>query len=104
MKKLVLFTDARHGVSMLHARLPPPPPPRTRRPRKQLRAPAAEEPAAEDTAPMYIHVMAKGFQTSSGKPFRPAQKPREDYGVEIYFDGPASERKSTRRSTWSKTN
>lgn len=41
---------------------------------------------------MYIPVMAKGFQHQYWQTVAAgAQKAAEDYGVEIYFDGPASE-------------
>ena len=41
---------------------------------------------------MYIPVMAKGFQHQFWQTVAAgAQKAAEDYGVEIYFDGPASE-------------
>ncbi len=55
-------------------------------------APAAEEPAATDEEPMYIPVMAKGFQHQFWQAVKTgAEAAAADYGVEIYFDGPASE-------------
>ena len=57
--------------------------------------PAATEPAAtEPAAPekMYIPVMAKGFQHQFWQAVNNGAKAAADqYGVEIYFDGPASE-------------
>ena len=51
--------------------------------------PAAEEPAAEV---MYIPVMAKGFQHQFWQAVKAgSEQAAADYGVEIYFDGPASE-------------
>lgn len=53
--------------------------------------PAAEEPAASDE-PIYIPVMAKGFQHQFWQAVKAgADAAAADYGVEIYFDGPASE-------------
>lgn len=47
--------------------------------------------AAADEA-MYIPVMAKGFQHQYWQAvYQGAQAAAKDYGVEIYFDGPASE-------------
>jgi ribose transport system substrate-binding protein len=55
-------------------------------------APAAEEAAATTDAPMYIPVMAKGFQHQFWQAVKTgAEAAAADYGVEIYFDGPASE-------------
>ena len=60
-------------------------------------APAADAPAAEATeapaaAPMYIPVMAKGFQHQFWQAVKAgADAAAADLGVEIYFDGPASE-------------
>jgi ribose transport system substrate-binding protein len=57
-------------------------------------APAVEEaaPAAEAAAPMYIPVMAKGFQHQFWQAVKTgAEAAAKDLGVEIYFDGPASE-------------
>ena len=58
-------------------------------------APAAEAPAAEApaaTEKMYIPVMAKGFQHQFWQAVAAgAQAAADEYGVEIYFDGPASE-------------
>ena len=57
--------------------------------------PAAEEPAAETPAAdetIYIPVMAKGFQHQFWQAVKAgADAAAADYGVEIYFDGPASE-------------
>ena len=53
--------------------------------------PAAEEPAAED-GKLYIPVMAKGFQHQFWQAVKAgSEAAAADYGVEIYFDGPASE-------------
>ena len=59
---------------------------------------ATEAPAAEateapaDAAPMYIPVMAKGFQHQFWQAVKTgAEAAAKDLGVEIYFDGPASE-------------
>ena len=53
-------------------------------------AEAAEAPA--DAAPMYIPVMAKGFQHQFWQAVKTgAEAAAKDLGVEIYFDGPASE-------------
>jgi len=59
---------------------------------------ATEAPAAEateapaDAAPMYIPVMAKGFQHQFWQAVKTgAEAAAKDFGVEIYFDGPASE-------------
>ena len=55
-------------------------------------APAAEEAAPADAAPMYIPVMAKGFQHQFWQAVKTgAEAAAKDFGVEIYFDGPASE-------------
>ena len=56
-------------------------------------APAAEATeAATDAAPMYIPVMAKGFQHQFWQAVKTgAEAAAKDLGVEIYFDGPASE-------------
>ena len=61
-------------------------------------AEATEAPAAEateapaDAAPMYIPVMAKGFQHQFWQAVKTgAEAAAKDLGVEIYFDGPASE-------------
>ncbi len=56
-------------------------------------APAAEEPAAEESAEkMYIPVMAKGFQHQFWQAVKAgSDAAAADLGVEIYFDGPASE-------------
>lgn len=55
-------------------------------------APAAEEAAPADAAPMYIPVMAKGFQHQFWQAVKTgAEAAAVDFGVEIYFDGPASE-------------
>ncbi|HWQ97862.1 MAG TPA: substrate-binding domain-containing protein [Clostridia bacterium] len=61
-------------------------------------AEATEAPAAEateapaDAAPMYIPVMAKGFQHQFWQAVKTgAEAAAKDFGVEIYFDGPASE-------------
>ncbi len=58
--------------------------------------PAAEEPAAEEPAAeagtLYIPVMAKGFQHQFWQAVKAgSEAAAADYGVEIYFDGPASE-------------
>ena len=57
--------------------------------------PATEEPAAEEpasTEKMYIPVMAKGFQHQFWQAVKAgADAAAADFGVEIYFDGPASE-------------
>ena len=57
--------------------------------------PAATEPAADAPAveeKMYIPVMAKGFQHQFWQAVKAgADAAAADYGVEIYFDGPASE-------------
>ena len=56
--------------------------------------PAAEETPAEETTgeKMYIPVMAKGFQHQFWQAVAAGSAAAaEDYGVEIYFDGPASE-------------
>ena len=53
--------------------------------------PAAEEPAAEEGT-LYIPVMAKGFQHQFWQAVKAgSEAAAADYGVEIYFDGPASE-------------
>ena len=53
-------------------------------------APAETEAAAEET--LYIPVMAKGFQHQFWQAVAAgAQAAADEYGVEIYFDGPASE-------------
>ena len=56
---------------------------------------AATEAAAEEAAPaekLYIPVMAKGFQHQFWQAVATgAQAAADEYGVEIYFDGPASE-------------
>ena len=53
-------------------------------------APAEEAPAAEET--LYIPVMAKGFQHQFWQAVKTgSEDAAKDYGVEIYFDGPASE-------------
>jgi ribose transport system substrate-binding protein len=52
------------------------------------------EPAAEEATdePIYIPVMAKGFQHQFWQAVKTgAEAAAADYGVEIYFDGPASE-------------
>ena len=55
-------------------------------------APAAEAAAPADAAPMYIPVMAKGFQHQFWQAVKTgAEAAAKDLGVEIYFDGPASE-------------
>ena len=56
-------------------------------------APAEETPAAETTGEkMYIPVMAKGFQHQFWQAVAAGSAAAaEDYNVEIYFDGPASE-------------
>ena len=57
-------------------------------------APATEEaaPAEEAAEPMYIPVMAKGFQHQFWQAVKTgAEAAAKDLGVEIYFDGPASE-------------
>lgn len=55
-------------------------------------APAAEEAATTTDAPMYIPVMAKGFQHQFWQAVKTgAEAAAVDFGVEIYFDGPASE-------------
>ena len=56
-------------------------------------APAAEATEAPaDAAPMYIPVMAKGFQHQFWQAVKTgAEAAAKDLGVEIYFDGPASE-------------
>ncbi len=47
---------------------------------------------------MYIPVMAKGFQHQFWQAVKAgADAAAADYGVEIYFDGPASETRSTSR-------
>ena len=57
-----------------------------------VEAPAAEEAAPADAAPMYIPVMAKGFQHQFWQAVKTgAEAAAVDFGVEIYFDGPASE-------------
>jgi len=49
-------------------------------------------PAMAEGATMYIPVMAKGFQHQYWQTvYAGAQAAAADYGVEIYFDGPASE-------------
>lgn len=53
-------------------------------------APAEEAPVAEE--PIYIPVMAKGFQHQFWQAVKTgSEDAAKDYGVEIYFDGPASE-------------
>ena len=56
-------------------------------------APAEETPAAETTGEkMYIPVMAKGFQHQFWQAVaKGSEDAAKDLGVEIYFDGPASE-------------
>ena len=56
-------------------------------------APAEETPAAETTGEkMYIPVMAKGFQHQFWQAVAAGSAAAaEDYNVDIYFDGPASE-------------
>ena len=56
-------------------------------------APAEETPAAETTGEkMYIPVMAKGFQHQFWQAVaKGSEDAANDLGVEIYFDGPASE-------------
>lgn len=55
-------------------------------------AEATEAPAADTTEPMYIPVMAKGFQHQFWQAVKTgAEAAAKDFGVEIYFDGPASE-------------
>ena len=55
-------------------------------------APAAEAAAPAEEAPMYIPVMAKGFQHQFWQAVKTgAEAAAKDLGVEIYFDGPASE-------------
>ena len=55
-------------------------------------APVAEEAAPADAAPMYIPVMAKGFQHQFWQAVKTgAEAAAKDFGVEIYFDGPASD-------------
>ena len=49
-------------------------------------------PAAEDNGKLYIPVMAKGFQHQFWQAVaKGSQDAADKYGVEIYFDGPASE-------------
>ena len=60
------------------------------------KAPAAEaekeEAAAPEAETLYIPVMAKGFQHQFWQAVATgAQAAADEYGVEIYFDGPASE-------------
>jgi ribose transport system substrate-binding protein len=56
-------------------------------------APVAEEAApVEEAAPIYIPVMSKGFQHQFWQAVKiGAEAAAVDFGVEIYFDGPASE-------------
>ena len=53
---------------------------------------AAAEPAPAEAEVMYIPVMAKGFQHQFWQAVKTgAEAAAKDLGVEIYFDGPASE-------------
>ena len=55
-------------------------------------APATEAAAPAEAAPLYIPVMSKGFQHQFWQAVKTgAEAAAADYGVEIYFDGPASE-------------
>ncbi|MBA4348215.1 MAG: sugar ABC transporter substrate-binding protein [Clostridiales bacterium] len=61
-------------------------------PAEAAEAPATEEAAPADAAPMYIPVMSKGFQHQFWQAVKTgAEAAAKDFGVEIYFDGPASE-------------
>ena len=54
--------------------------------------PATEAAAPAEAAPLYIPVMSKGFQHQFWQAVKTgAEAAAADYGVEIYFDGPASE-------------
>ena len=55
-------------------------------------APETEAAPEEEAAPIYIPVMAKGFQHQFWQAVKTgADQAAADLGVEIYFDGPASE-------------